>query len=305
MSDTAPSPFRTARVIAGDIKLHHSLFAMPFAVLAAFMAAGPALDWSRFGGQLVLVVLAMVCARTVAMLSNRLLDREIDSRNPRTAARALPSGRVTVTAALVLLLGCAAAFMAVCLTFGLVYGNWWPARLGLPVLGWLGIYPFLKRFTTLCHLYLGSSLAISPLAAAVAVEPSAIVEQPALWLLAGMVLCWVAGFDIIYALQDVEVDQRQRLFSAPARWGGARAIWVSRALHAAAGGLLAAVAWLGPYFGVLFALAVAVVGALLVYEHLTVRRWGTSRIALAFFALNGVVSCLVGALGVIDVLISW
>ncbi len=100
MSDTAPSPFHTARVIAGDIKLHHSLFAMPFAVLAAFMAAGPALDWSRFGGQLVLVVLAMLFARTLAMLSNRLLDREIDSRNPRTAGRALAGLSASIIVAL-------------------------------------------------------------------------------------------------------------------------------------------------------------------------------------------------------------
>ncbi|MCZ6493474.1 MAG: UbiA family prenyltransferase, partial [Planctomycetota bacterium] len=164
MATAAPTPLRTARVIAADIKLSHSVFALPFAVLAAFMAAAPlgrAILWSRFSGQLALVVAAMVFARTVAMLANRLLDRNIDKDNPRTTARALPSGRLSVPMALGALLGCSTGFMALCLAFGVLYGNWWPAGLGLPVLAWLSLYPLLKRFTSLSHLYLGSSLAIS------------------------------------------------------------------------------------------------------------------------------------------------
>ena len=175
------------------------------------MAAAPGgagtIDWSRFGGQLVLVVLAMVAARTFAMLANRLLDREIDGRNPRTAGRAIPSGRLTIRATAGALATCLVVFVGVCVGFGVLYGNWWPAALALPVLAWIGVYPLFKRFTALCHVYLGSSLALSPLAAALAVEPSALATQPALWLLSVMVLGWVAGFDIIYALQDVEVDR--------------------------------------------------------------------------------------------------
>ncbi len=293
-------------IVAADIKIAHSVFAMPFAILAAFMAAaaGGPIDWRRFAGQLMLVVLAMVLARTVAMLANRLLDREIDARNPRTAARALPSGRVSPAAALGALVACAVAFIVVCGAFGAVYGNWWPALLALPVLAWLAAYPLGKRLTALAHLHLGSALAISPLAAALAIEPSALGTQPALWALSAMVLCWVAGFDVIYALQDVEVDRAQGLHSMPSRLGVRRALWASRLLHALAGGALVAAAVLDPRFGAVFFAGVGVVLGLLVSEHLTVARWGTSRIALAFFTLNGTISCVLGLLGVIDVIVS-
>jgi 4-hydroxybenzoate polyprenyltransferase len=303
----AAGPLHAARLIAADIKLHHSVFAMPFAVLAAFMAAvppGAGPDWPRLAGQLALVVAAMVAARSVAMIANRLLDREIDAANPRTAGRAIPSGRLGPRAAAAALLGCAAGFAAVCAGFGLCDGNWWPLALAAPVLLWLGAYPLLKRFTSLCHLYLGASLAMSPLAAALAVDPPALARQPALWLLAGMVTCWVAGFDIIYALQDLEVDRRQGHHSIPARLGARGAVVLSRILHAGALGFLAAAAAVDPRFGVLFALGVGGVGLLLLYEHLTVRRWGTTRLAMAFFTLNGAVSCLMGLLGVADVLLS-
>jgi 4-hydroxybenzoate polyprenyltransferase len=307
MSSVAPtSSLHTARAIATDIKLHHSVFAMPFAVLAAFMAAAPAagaLEWPRFAGQLALVVTAMILARTVAMLSNRLLDRHLDEHNPRTAGRALPSGRVKVSTALGVLGACAGCFMVVCLGFGILYGNWWPAGLGLPVLVWLSVYPLLKRFTTLCHLYLGSALGLSPLAAALAVEPAAAVTQPALWLLAVMVMCWVAGFDIIYALQDVEVDRSLGQFSVPARWGAPAALWASRSLHLVSAVCLAAAAWIDPRLGVPFAIGTVIVITLLAYEHLTVARWGTTRMAMAFFTLNGIISCVLGLLGVADVLI--
>lgn len=296
----------TARKIAADIKLHHSIFALPFALLAAFMAAAPAgasIDWTRFGGQLALIVLAMVLARTVAMLANRILDRHIDRENPRTAGRAIPSGGVTTSAALTALVGGAAAFLAVCLAFGLLYGNWWPSILGIPVLGWLTVYPLLKRISWLCHLYLGSSLALSPPAAALAVDPGAVTAQPALWLVAAMVMCWVAGFDIIYALQDVEVDRRQGWHSVPARFGVTGGLWASRGLHAIAVLCLAAAGRLDPRFGAIFASGVILVAVVLALEQLTVARWGTSRVTLAFFTLNGVVSCILGLLGIIDVLI--
>ena len=250
---TASIPhWRAIRLIAADIKLAHSVFAMPFAILAAFMAAAPAdatapgrsswihnplhdlsgtIDGRRFVGHLILIVLAMIFARTVAMLANRLLDRDIDRANPRTAQRAIPSGRLSPRAALTALLACAAAFLAVCAAFGLVYQNWWPIALGPLILLWISAYALLKRYTALCHLYLGSSLAISPLAAAMAVDPSALRHQPALYFLSGMVLCWVAGFDIIYALQDVNIDRAQNLHSLPSRIGEKKAMWISRILH--------------------------------------------------------------------------
>lgn len=294
-------------LIAADIKIAHSVFALPFAILAAFMAAIPPLatgasspfDWRRFIGQLVLIILAMILARTVAMLANRWIDREIDQRNPRTAQRALASGRLPPAAAIIAIAACAIAFMLVCSAFGLFYGNWWPAILGLPVLAWISAYGYLKRFTALCHIYLGSSLALSPIAAAIAIDPRA-VTQPGLWLLGGMVLCWVAGFDIIYALQDVEADRAQRLHSLPSRLGVGNAMWISRVLHALAAACLFALALVDHRLGALFLVGAGIASALLLYEHLTVARWGTTRIAMAFFTLNGVISCLLGTLGVID-----
>lgn len=303
------SPLTSLRVIAADIKIAHSVFALPFAVLAAFMAASPmageasasSIAWPRFAGQLTLIVLAMVLARTVAMLANRLLDRRIDEANPRTADRAIPSGRLSPGAAGMTLLACVGGFMVVCVSFGVLYDNYWPTWLGLPVLAWLSAYPLLKRYTALCHVYLGSSLAISPLAAAIAIDPWQLSVQPALWLLAAMVLCWVAGFDIIYALQDVDIDRREGLHSIPAKLGTSGALWVSRCLHAAAVVCLLAAWRLDPRLGAIFAVGVIIVITLLLIEHLTVAKRGTKRIALTFFTLNGIISCVLGALGVVDI----
>jgi len=307
MDAASPSPLTAFRTIAADIKIAHSVFALPFAILAAFMAAAPAgaqsIVWSRFGGQLVLIVLAMVFARTVAMLANRILDRRLDERNPRTASRAIPSGRLTVKAAVAALLFNTLLFMGVCAAFGALYANWWPLILGLPVLAWISAYPLFKRFTSLCHLYLGSSLAISPLAAAIAIDPTSVTRQPAIWLLSGMVFGWVAGFDVIYALQDVDVDREQGNFSLPSRLGIRGALAISRVLHVAAIACLAIASALDERFRVLFTIGVVIVAALLVVEHATVARWGTTRIAVAFFALNGVISCVLGILGVVDVLV--
>ncbi|MHC5114114.1 MAG: UbiA-like polyprenyltransferase [Planctomycetota bacterium] len=309
MTHAAPATttIGSLREVAGDIKLAHSVFAMPFAILAAFMAAagpaGGAIEWRGFLGKLALVAVAMVFARTVAMLANRLLDREIDARNPRTAGRALPSGRLSVRFAVASLVVAAAAFMIVCAVFGFAFGNWWPTWLGVPVLAWISAYALLKRSTALCHLYLGSALAISPLAAALAVEPAALREQPALWLLAGMVLGWVAGFDVIYALQDVEVDREEGLHSVPSRLGERGARVVAALLHVAAATCLAAAAFADERFSGLFGAGVVVVVVLLVLEHATVAKWGRGRIALAFFTLNGIISCVLGVLGVADVLV--
>ncbi|MEE2971621.1 MAG: UbiA-like polyprenyltransferase, partial [Planctomycetota bacterium] len=267
------------RVIAEDIKLSHSVFALPFAVLAASMAAFHAgsgrIDWADFWTALVLVVIAMIFARTAAMLANRIVDHRIDAGNPRTRGRAIPSGRLSLRTATIAFALASAGFLLVCLLFGLLRANWWPAILGLPVLVWITSYGLFKRFTWFCHLWLGASLALSPVASAIAVDPGSLAG-PSIWALAGMVLCWVAGFDVIYALQDLEVDRRDGLNSIPARFGFDGALWISRGLHLVAVVLLFVAARTEPGFGVGFTVAAVVVAVLLAIEHATVRRWGTT-----------------------------
>lgn len=302
-----PAPLMTrVRLAAGDIKLAHSVFALPFAVLGAFMARPIESPWSRFGGQLALVVVCMVLARTWAMLVNRWADADLDAANPRTAGRAVASGRLRRRDAAALALACAVGFCLAAGAFWPAFGNPWPAYLCVPVLGWLALYSFAKRFTALCHVLLGSALAISPLAAALAVEPTAIERVPALWALSGMVLLWVAGFDVVYALQDVEADRRAGLFSLPSRLGAGeagprRAILLSRVFHAGALAMLAWAWWLDPRLGWPFAAGTAIAGCLLVAEHVVLHRRGLAGLPMVFFTLNGVLSCVLGVLGVIDV----
>lgn len=294
-----------ARVIASDIKLAHSIFALPFAVLGAFLARTTEWPGARgFALQLALVVVCMVFARTWAMLFNRLMDRRIDAANPRTARRAIPSGRLSVAQGWSAALGAAALFVGCASLFWFFFANPWPAILSVPVLAWIAFYSLTKRFTALCHVFLGGALAASPLAASIAVNPSSLASVPALWCLAAMVVLWVAGFDVIYALQDIEFDRGAGLCSIPARLGVGRALWVSRVLHA--GALLCLIAaWRSDgRFGWLFASGVGVVAALLVTEHVILMRRGKAGLDMAFFTVNGVVSCVLGVAGCLDAVIN-
>lgn len=290
-------------IVARDIKLAHSVFAMPFAVLGAFLARDADDPAARFAGQLALVVVCMVAARTWAMLVNRLADRRIDASNPRTAGRAFASGALGPRFGLGVLAGSGAVFILAACGFGLFFGNWWPAALAVPVLGWIAFYSFTKRFTWLCHVLLGGALAASPLAAGLAVRPEFLAESTTLYWLAGMVACWVAGFDIIYALQDQDFDRRARLHSIPARFGTAGALRISRVLHAFA--LTALVfAWASDdRLEALTAGALAVVAGLLITEHAVLVRRGQAGLDLAFFTLNGIVSCVLGVAASVDTLI--
>lgn len=296
------------RLAAADIKLAHSVFALPFAILAAFWVrpldpAVPGGTWRSFAGQLALVVVCMVLARTWAMLFNRLADRDIDAANPRTARRLIASGRLSVRDGWVIAIGCCVLFCGAAGLFAVLFGNYWPVILSVPVLAWIGFYSLTKRFTALCHVFLGGALASSPLAAAIAISPSAVLNTPGLWMLAGMVLLWVAGFDVIYALQDLEFDREQRLRSVPARLGWRGAIWVSRGMHAGAFVLLILAARSEGRFGLVFFVAVGIVGGLLIAEHAILARRGKAGLDMAFFTVNGLVSCLLGLAGVIDLLL--
>lgn len=291
-----------------DIKLAHSVFAMPFAVLGAFLVT-PALrggdgggGWGRFGGQLALVAACMVCARTWAMLVNRVADRRLDAANPRTAQRAVASGRLRTRDAVAMGLVAGAGFVACCGAFLVWFENAWPLWLSVPTLVWVGFYSFTKRFTWGCHLFLGGALGASPIAAGIAVDPRVAVESGALWWLAAMVVCWVGGFDVLYALQDEGHDREVGLSSVPARWGGARARWISRGLHGAAIVCLAMVWREDDRFGVLFGLGVVGAGGLLVWEHVHLWRRGIAGLPLVFGFINGVVALMIGTVGCVDLL---
>lgn len=310
----------------GDIKLAHTVFALPFAVLAAFLVAPRgnegAITWGAFSGQLGLVVVCMVCARTWAMVVNRLADHRFDAANPRTARRAIPGGRVTVWQGWMVALAAAALFWASAGLFWVFYGNAWPAMLAVPVLAWIALYSYTKRFTMLCHLFLGSALAVSPIAAAIAVGgmdvflgggtitnaqglPAVTLWVPragaSILLVALFVMLWVAGFDVAYALQDLDFDKRVGLRSIPARLGVRGALWVSRALHLAAFASLVLVARSGE-FGPAFTGATIAVGALLVFEHAVLARRGIAGLPMAFFTVNGIISVTVALAGVADIL---
>lgn len=306
----------------GDIKLAHSVFALPFAVLGAVLAfvwTGAAWVGLEVGAALVLVVVCMVSARTWAMLINRLADRVIDAANPRTSRRAVASGRLGVRSAWGVAAGSALVFVGSCAGLWFLRGNAWPLALSPLVLVWIGFYSYSKRFTWLCHVLLGSALAISPLCAAVAVEPMLFGLSSTglglvggvgdagvgLLLLAGFVLLWVAGFDVAYALQDLDFDRGEGLHSVPAAFGVSGAMWIARLLHVAGFGCLVGFAVVSPGVGAVTLGCSVIVGGVLVFEHVVLSKRGVAGLPLAFFTLNGVISVLLGSVGVVEAVVIW
>ncbi|MFV1958221.1 MAG: 4-hydroxybenzoate octaprenyltransferase [Planctomycetota bacterium] len=275
------------------IRFSHSVFALPFALFSLFLAA----DGVPPGSVLAWVVVAMVAARSAALGVNRLADRRFDAENPRTAGRHLVTGSVSVPFAAGFTVVSALVFL------GAAWALNETAFLLAPfVLLVLFAYSFLKRFTTLAHFGVGLALGLSPLGAWVA-GAGGLRGDLALPLVLGLgVLTWVAGFDVIYACQDVDVDRRLGLHSIPARWGVARALRSATALHLvcllcfAAVGERADLGWI--YRG-----AVAAVALLLLAEHAVVRPSNLARVNLAFFTLNGIVSLVLGAAGIVSVLL--
>lgn len=288
--------FRGFDLFARDIKLSHTIFAMPWAILATFMAA----DGMPRVGQLGLIVLCMVAARTVAMSSNRLLDAGLDARNPRTAGRSLPSGQLSRTTFVLILLACALVFIGATSLFGFAYQNWLPLILAIPVLAFIAMYPLLKRATAACHFYLGAALALAPICAWIAISGKLDVTP---FLMGGAVLFWTAGFDIIYACQDYRSDLETGTFSLPARLGIGFALWVSRASHLGCVMLLIILGLSSHQLGTLYVIGVVATVLLLVIEQGIVKPDDLSKVGVAFFTVNGLISLLLGTLGVIDVFI--
>jgi 4-hydroxybenzoate polyprenyltransferase len=238
----------------------------------------------------------MVLARSMAMAFNRLVDRRIDAENPRTASRHLPAGILSSASVLVFCLASATGFVAATLLF---LPNRWPLYLSLPVLAFLCGYSYAKRFTSLCHYWLGAALSLSPIAAWIAIRGE--VAWPAVFL--GLaVFFWVGGFDIIYACQDVEFDRERKLFSIPARFGVGTALKLALISHVVMLACLIGL-WRAAELGFVFPIGVLVVACLLAYEHWLVRPDDLARVNLAFFHVNVVISMGLLVVALADILL--
>ena len=259
------------------VRFSHSIFALPFALQGAWLAARGRPAWRTLG----LIVLACVAARTAAMAFNRLVDARLDADNPRTRARELPAGRLSARAVAVLVAASCAVFVAAAFALNPLCG-----KLSFFVLAILLAYSFAKRVTWLCHALLGLSLGLAPLGAWLAVRGELDRELGVALILAAAVLTWVAGFDLIYACQDAEHDRRAGLHSIPARFGVSRALGLSSALHALTVLLLALLARQAQ-LGWIYILSVVACALLLAWEHHLVSPGDLSRVNAAFFTLNG------------------
>jgi len=269
------------------VKFEHTIFALPFAYVALFLAA----DGFPSAGEFAWITVAMVSARTFAMAANRLIDAGIDARNPRTASRPLPTGRVSNPEVALYTGVSAIVFVVAAFQFGSLARALWPV-----VLVAMAAYPYAKRFTWASHLALGLVYVMVPTGVWVALHNELSGASLALGLAAG---CWVAGFDIIYACQDVEVDQRDGLHSLPADVGVAPALAVARALHTLMLAALVVAGW-SLERGVWYYAGLAATGLLLAYEHRLVSPRDLSRVNAAFFTTNGVISLLLLGATVVD-----
>jgi 4-hydroxybenzoate polyprenyltransferase len=284
------------------IRFSHTLFALPFALLSAAMAwaanrrADPpvAFCWLDLLGILV----CMVFARSAAMAFNRLADRRLDAMNPRTQMRHLPTGVLSTGSVVLFTVLCSLGFVGGTLLF--LPGNPIPLWASLPVLAFLFGYSFAKRFTALSHFWLGGALMLAPLAAWVAIRAE-LAWAPI--VLGAAVLLWVAGFDIIYACQDLDFDVKMRLRSVPARLGLSRALRLAAACHFGTLVLLFVLPTVYHGFGWVYLAGVAAIALLLIYEHCLVRPDDLSRVNQAFFHVNAVVSLGLLVVGVMDLLL--
>lgn len=285
--------YSTARNYLQLIRFSHTIFALPFALLGAVLAwaqPGTVFRWQDLLGILV----CMVAARSAAMAFNRLVDRRIDALNPRTATRHLPAGLLSVRGVAAFTIASSAIFVAATAIF---LPKTLPLILSLPVLLFLLGYSLAKRFTSLCHYWLSAALMLSPVAAWIAVRNEFSLIPASL---AAVIFFWVGGFDILYACQDADFDRSARLHSIPARFGIAKALRLALASH-----LITIVMLLGVWqiagLGWIFLAGVLAIALLLLYEHSLVSANDLTRVNIAFFQVNAVISFGVLAVGCLDV----
>lgn len=277
--------------LLGLVRFAHTVFALPFALAGAFLARMEVPAAARIGW----ILLAMAGARSLAMALNRLIDAEIDARNPRTAARELPSGRLTRAQVAWFCVASLAALVLAVSQLPRITWYLWPIPVALFVL-----YPYAKRVTWACHLVLGITIGIAPVGGWLAVTGEFALAPVLLWM---AVATWIAGFDVIYALLDVDFDRANGVRSIPARFGRRRALAITRVLHTATVALLAA-AGVAAGTGAVYFVGVAVCAAVLLYENAVVAGGGEDRIKTAFGVANGVLAVVFFAFVAVEVAFS-
>lgn len=287
---------KTVQHFGSLIRFSHTVFALPFAALAAILA------WmqpdSEFRWQdAVGIVLCMVTARSAAMAFNRLVDRKLDADNPRTATRHIPAGVLSVRSVAIFTILSSLAFLAATALF---LPKTLPLILAVPVLLWLLGYSYAKRFTSLCHFWLSAALMMSPIAAWVAVR-NEFAAIPA--MLGAVIFFWVGGFDIIYACQDADYDRERKLNSIPARFGVAGALRIALFSHLVTISMLFGLWWISD-LGTVFLLGMILLSGLLLYQHSLVRPDDLGRVNIAFFNVNAVISFGILLFGCADLVIT-
>jgi 4-hydroxybenzoate polyprenyltransferase len=280
---------RYPRLFASLVKIEHTIFALPFAYIGAFLAV----DGIPSAHDFFWITVAMVAARSLAMALNRLIDAGMDARNPRTAGREIPRGALSPAQVVLFCVGSLALFLVAVFQLAPIVHWLWP----IPVAGFV-LYPYLKRWSTLSHFWLGAVDGLAPLGAWAAITNTLPWEA---WTLGGAVAFWVAGFDLFYALFDLDVDRAQGLHSVPARYGVRAAFLGARTSHVATVALLV-VTGLGLPVNAFYWTGVVAVAALLVYEHSLVSPRDWRRLDMAFFTMNGVISVTFFAFVLLDVL---
>lgn len=298
LSDTPPMPappltlWQRLCELLGLIRFSHTVFALPFALLSAMIAwQSVPFEWNHLIG----VLLCMVFARSAAMAFNRIVDRDIDAANPRTEKRQLPAGTLSVKLVISFTVVCVVGFVLSTLLF---LPNLWPVILSLPVLAFLLGYSYAKRFTAFCHYWLSAALMLAPMAAWIALTGT--LAWPPV-LLAAVVFFWVGGFDIIYATQDADFDRERALHSIPAKLGVRNALRVAFLSH-----LLTMVCLFGLWhlagMGPVFLCGIILVSGLLIYEHWILSPSDMTRVNIAFFNINALISIGLFLVGTVDLL---
>lgn len=277
------------RVYFEMIKFEHSIFALPFAYLGAFLSQRKVPDFII----LLWITVAMIGARSFAMALNRWIDMEIDRHNPRTSERALPKGLISVPKTVLFSLISLGIFLLAVYNLAPVCRYLWPFVV-IPFV----VYPYTKRFTWLSHFVLGLCLGLAPIGAWIAVTNTYSLEP---FLFGAAVLLWVAGFDVLYAVQDIDFDRRHGLFSIPVRFGISKSLAFTKLLHAVSIGLFA-LSGSRLHLGVFYFAGVVIAAALLAYENSLIKPNDLSKLNVAFFTMNGVISVIMFCFVVIDVI---